>query len=81
MGFPERWAIASLTVLRAAMINGTWIDDRPPPAPAGFLQSLGEQMKMLAERFPDPVARYLANGRRGPGRILVEPKPLPVKDK
>jgi Domain of unknown function (DUF5664) len=62
-------AIASLAVLRAAMINGTWIDDRPPPAPAGFLQSLNEKMVMLVAKYPDPIARYLANGMRGPGRI------------
>jgi hypothetical protein len=36
-------AIASLAVLRAATINGTWIDDWPPPAPAGFLDSLNEK--------------------------------------
>jgi len=65
-------AIASLSVLRAAMINGTWIDDRPPPAPAGFLQSLNDKMVMLAAKFPDPVARYLANGKRGPGRAIDE---------
>lgn len=65
-------AIASLSVLRAAMINGTWIDDRPPPAPAGFLQSLNDKMVMLAAKYPEPVARYLADGKRGPGRILDE---------
>jgi len=63
-------AIASLSVLPAAMINGTWIDDRP--APAGFLQSLNDKMVMLAAKFPDPVARYLANGMRGPGRAIDE---------
>jgi len=65
-------AIASLSVLRAAMINGTWIDDRPAPAPAGFLQSLNDKMVMLAAKFPDPVARYLANGKRGPSRAIDE---------
>jgi hypothetical protein len=65
-------AIASLVVLRAAQIHGNWIDDRPPPAPAGFLDDLNGKMKMLAEKFPDPVARYLADGQRGPGRILKE---------
>jgi hypothetical protein len=29
-------------------------------------------MKLLAEAFPDPVARYLADGKRGPGRIIKE---------
>lgn len=65
-------AIASLVVLRAAMISGGWIDDRGPPAPAGFLADLGERMKMLAKAFPDPVAKYYAGGRRGPGRILAD---------
>ena len=65
-------AIASLMVIRAAQIHGNWIDDRPPPAPPGFLQSLNDKMKLLAAAFPDPVARYLANGKRGPGRILKE---------
>ncbi len=63
-------AIASLMVLRAAQIHGRWIDDRPPRAPAGFLDELNGKMKMLAEAFPDPVARYLADGKRGPGRIV-----------
>jgi hypothetical protein len=62
-------AIALLAVLRAAQIHGKWIDDRPPPAPADFLQSLNEKMKLLAATFPDPVARYLSNGKRGPGRL------------
>jgi hypothetical protein len=33
-------------------------------------------MVILAAKFPDPVARYLANGKRGLGRILGE-KPAP----
>jgi hypothetical protein len=65
-------AIASLMVLRAAQIHGNWIDDRPPPAPPEFLADLNAKMKLLGEAFPDPVARYLANGKRGPGRILKE---------
>jgi len=65
-------AIASLMVLRAAQIHGRWIDDRPPRAPAEFLDGLNTKMKLLAEAFPDPVARYLAEGKRGPGRIIKE---------
>lgn len=65
-------AIASLMVLRAAQIHGRWIDDRPPRAPADFLEGLNAKMKLLAEAFPDPVARYLADGQRGPGRIIKE---------
>jgi hypothetical protein len=46
-----------------------WIDDRPP-APAGFHDSLNEKTVVRAAEFPDPIARNLANGERGPGRIL-----------
>lgn len=63
-------AIASLTVLRAAMIHGTWVDDRPPPAPPAWLEQINSKMHELAERYPKPVGRYLADGKRGPGRIL-----------
>ncbi|WP_212497008.1 dATP/dGTP diphosphohydrolase domain-containing protein [Bradyrhizobium liaoningense] len=63
-------AIASLTVLRDSMIRGNWIDDRPPPSPKGWLKKISAEMVHLAEKFPQPVARYLANGKRGPGRIL-----------
>jgi hypothetical protein len=65
-------AIASLMVLRAAQIHGGWIDDRPPRAPAAFLDELNGKMKLLAEAFPDPVARYLADSKRGHGRIIKE---------
>ncbi|WP_354095758.1 dATP/dGTP diphosphohydrolase domain-containing protein [Bradyrhizobium sp. RT10b] len=63
-------AIASLTVLRDSMIRGNWIDDRPPPSPKGWLKKISAEMVRLSEKFPQPVARYLANGKRGPGRIL-----------
>jgi hypothetical protein len=67
-------AITSLCVLRDAMIQGNYIDDRPPPSPKGWLKALGEKMKTLAAKNPEPVARYLAGGKRGPGRILDEVK-------
>ena len=63
-------AIASLTVLRDSMIQGNWVDDRPPPSPPGWLQNINAMMLDLAAKFPEPVARYLADGKRGPGRIL-----------
>lgn len=65
-------AITSLCVLRDAMIQGSYIDDRPPPSPKGWLKALNEKMKQLGAKNPDPVARYLAGGKRGPGRILDE---------
>jgi len=63
-------AIASLVVLRAAQINNHWVDDRPPRAPEGFLVDCNAKMVELAKAFPEPVARYLADAKRGPGRIL-----------
>ncbi len=64
--------IASLMVLRAAQIHGKWIDDRPPACPPEFLNELNAKMKLLAESFPNPVARYYHDGQRGPGRILED---------
>jgi len=63
-------AICSLIVLRAAMIFGTWIDDRPPKTPAGHLDAMNVKVKALLEKYPEPVAAYWADGKRGPGRIL-----------
>lgn len=65
-----------LHVVRAAMIQGTFFDDRPPAMPPGFIESLAPSVAALQRNNPDPVARYLSNGRRGPGRILGE-TPLP----
>jgi hypothetical protein len=64
-------AMNSLHVLAAAIINEAWIDDRPPPSPPGHLESLEESLKAIARNNPEPVARYLADGKRGPGRLLA----------
>ena len=53
-------AIASLVVLRDAMINGNWVDDRPPPTPAGWLAKLNERVKTLIAKYPKPVEPYTA---------------------
>jgi hypothetical protein len=39
--------------------------------PAGFMAKMNASMVALAKFVPDPVARYLAGGRRGPGRQLT----------
>jgi hypothetical protein len=59
-----------LHVVRAAMINGNFFDDRPPAMPPGFIESLASSIEALQRNNPEPVARYLADGKRGPGRIL-----------
>lgn len=71
-------AMDSLHVLRAAQIGGGpagdgvggWIDDRPPPFPKGFMAQCNASMVALSKFVPEPVARYLAGGKRGPGKIL-----------
>ncbi len=47
-------ALASLTVLRDAMINGLCEDDRPPKLPEGFLASLDKLAAGLIEKYPEP---------------------------
>lgn len=68
-----------LHVVRAAQIAGIAFDDRPPPMPKGFIESLEPSIKALQANNPDPVARYLATGR-GPGRIIGEEKKPPEWD-
>jgi hypothetical protein len=56
-------AIASLTVLRDAMIRGNVTDDRPPRTESGWVGELNEQASAVLDRFPDKVPAYTAAGR------------------
>lgn len=51
-------AIASLVVLRDAMIRGTWIDDRPPASDMAMLKDYNAKVKALLEKYPQPVEPY-----------------------
>lgn len=51
-------AIASLTVLRDAMIVGKFNDDRPPKLPDGWLDKMNEIAKSLNTGTANPVAPY-----------------------
>lgn len=51
-------AIASLYVLRDAMIQGKFNDDRPPPAPEGFFRELDEHVRSLNGNFENPCLPY-----------------------
>lgn len=51
-------AIASLTVLRDAMINGNWEDDRPPRLPEGWLQELNRLAAEVVEKYPNAATTY-----------------------
>lgn len=56
-------AIAGLVVLRDAMINEMWADDRPPPVkdPA-WLDALNAAAKAIIEKYPDPKAPFTRQG-------------------
>jgi hypothetical protein len=46
--------------------------------PPGFIESLESSVRAIQKNNPDPVARYLSNGRRGQGRILADIAALEV---
>lgn len=52
-------AIASLMVLRDAMIHDKWIDDRPPRAPEGWLENLNQKAGAIIVKYPEPKAPFL----------------------
>ena len=54
-------AIATLTVLRDSMIQGNWVDDRPPPSPAGWLDELNKKAKEIIEKYPNAKQAYIAS--------------------
>lgn len=51
-------AIASLTVLRDAMIQENWEDDRPPRMKEGWVQELNLKAAALVEKYPNPAKVY-----------------------
>lgn len=59
-------AIASLMVLRDAMIRGNWVDDRPPRTEGDWIVELNKSAAALIEKYPDPVPAYteIDHGRK-----------------
>lgn len=47
-------ALASLTVLRDAMIHNNLTDDRPPKSPEGWIKPLNEIAATLVDKYPEP---------------------------
>lgn len=64
-------AIASLTVLRDAMINGKVVDDRPPPLPAGWVERYNGLAGEIIDRIPDAKPPFTAVSRE-PESFLEE---------
>lgn len=46
-------AIASLMVLRDAMIFNNWTDDRPPSVPKGFFEEMDNKAAAIIEAYPN----------------------------
>ncbi len=51
-------AIASLSVLRDAQINGVCSDDRPPSPPLGWIDDMNAKAKALIAKYPNPKEAY-----------------------
>lgn len=51
-------AIASLVVLRDGMMQGNWVDDRPPRIADGWVKEMNEKAKQIIERYPNAPAPY-----------------------
>lgn len=54
-------AIASLTVLRDAMIQNKFNDDRPPKSPKGWMEELHKKTADIIEKYPDAEPPHMEN--------------------
>jgi hypothetical protein len=59
-------ALATLVVMRDAMIQDKMCDDRPPKSPDGWIKELNRKAAKLIEQYPNPVPAYLATDDRPP---------------
>lgn len=57
-------AIAGLCVLRDAMIQNKFIDDRPPRSAAGWQKALDKRVKALLAKYPNAVKPYVEGDER-----------------
>lgn len=53
-------AAACIMVMRDSIIQGNWVDDRPPPSPAGWLESLNAAAGAIIDRLPDAREAHTA---------------------
>lgn len=57
-------AIAGLMILRDSMIQGNWVDDRPPVSPEGWKDELNKIAEEIIDRTPNPKKPFLAKKAR-----------------
>ena len=51
-------AITSLVVIRDAMIQNKFVDDRPPKSPSCWLPGMNNRIKEIAVKYPDAKEPY-----------------------
>lgn len=57
-------AIASLVVLRDSMLEGNWVDDRPPRiSPDGWIMAQNSKAAEIIDRIPDALPAYTEKNR------------------
>lgn len=57
-------AIASLVVLRDAMLQSKCTDDRPPVSGDGWVADLNKKAAALLDKYPKPLPAYLNEAKR-----------------
>lgn len=63
-------AIAGLTVLRDSMMNGNWVDDRPPAVvDQEWVQKLNAKVAELLKKYPNPVPAYTQKMMEADGEL------------
>lgn len=67
-------AIASLVVLRDAMLMGLWTDDRPPRSEEGWIDKLNTQAETLINKYPTPKKPYTQGDIFGALKVEEKPK-------
>jgi hypothetical protein len=51
-------AAACMVVIRDSMIQGNWVDDRPPKTPDGWMKELNEKAAKIIEMYPQGLPPY-----------------------
>lgn len=66
-------AIASLIVLRDGLLQGNYVDDRPPAAAAGWLEVANLQALDIIEKYPDPKPAFTQKSGQPPITMAERP--------
>jgi len=67
-------AIATLVVLRDAMMNEKYTDDRPPKMPFAWMEGMNMDASALIDNYPQPIDAHVQtdyNDKPGPGEIEI----------